>query len=262
MATEEFFLNTLPENKKMKNALFQEEFAQIDSQRIPKHVAIIMDGNRRWAAKRNQPIEVGYWRGAETLDEVVRAAVQIGIKALTVYTFSTENWKRPQNEIKALMQLLKNYLVSKREALVREGVCLHAIGDLSKIPKEIRKTLKETSKITSLGNKIDLILALNYGGRDDIRRAFLHLFDATQKGELRREEITEELISNHLDTAKWGDPDILIRPSGDSRISNFLIWQISYSEIYYTDILWPDFSKKDLLSAVIEFQKRQRRFGL
>ena len=263
MATEDFFLNTFPVDKKTRRSLCQEEECdQIDFERIPKHIAIIMDGNRRWAIKKNQPVELGHWRGAEALDEVVRAAAQIGIKALTVYAFSTENWKRSQNEIKVLMQVLESYLINRREIMIKEGVSLHAIGDLSKIPKKAVKTLKDTIAATSHGNKIDLILALNYGGRDDIRRAFLHLFDTIKKGNLCREEITEELISSYLDTAKWGDPDILIRTSGECRISNFLIWQISYSEIYYTEVLWPDFSKRDLFNAVVEFQKRQRRFGL
>lgn len=239
----------------------QKEFAQIDPKLVPHHVAIIMDGNRRWAKKRGQPIEVGHWRGAEVLDQVVRFAKDIGIKVLTVYSFSTENWKRSREEIKALIHLLGTYLVNKRKILVKEGVRLKTVGDISKFPKELQLVIDQTKEVTKGGEQLDLILALNYGGRDDIRRAALHLIDEVNAGRIQKNAITEETISSLLDTAEWPDPDLLIRPSGDIRISNFLIWQIAYSEIYYTDVLWPDFSKDHLLRAVIEFQKRNRRFG-
>ena len=240
----------------------QEELSLIDSKKIPQHVAIIMDGNRRWAKKWDKPVEVGHWQGAETLDQIVRAAIGLGIKVLTVYSFSTENWNRSSEEVDALMHLLKTYLNAQRETMVKEGVRLKSIGDLSKLPEDVQQVLRETKEATKGGNQIDLVLALNYGGRDDIRRATLRLLDEVEAGRIQRQEITEKTISNFLDTAQWPDPDLLIRPSGDLRISNFLIWQISYSEIYYTDVLWPDFSKSHLLSAVIEFQKRNRRFGL
>ncbi|WP_420421886.1 isoprenyl transferase [Simkania sp.] len=240
----------------------QEELSLIDSKKIPQHVAIIMDGNRRWAKKWDKPVEVGHWQGAETLDQIVRAAIGLGIKVLTVYSFSTENWNRSSEEVDALMHLLKTYLNAQRETMVKEGVRLKSIGDLSKLPEDVQQVLRETKEATKGGSQIDLVLALNYGGRDDIRRATLRLLDEVEAGRIQRQEITEKTISNFLDTAQWPDPDLLIRPSGDLRISNFLIWQISYSEIYYTDVLWPDFSKSHLLSAVIEFQKRNRRFGL
>lgn len=245
-----------------KPTFTQEELSFIDPKKVPQHVAIIMDGNRRWAKKWDKPVEVGHWQGAETLDQIVRAAIGLGIKVLTVYSFSTENWNRSSEEVDALMHLLKTYLKTQREIMVKEGVRLKTIGDLSKLPDDVRLVLSETKEATKGGNQIDLVLALNYGGRDDIRRATLRLLDEVEAGRIQREEITEKTISSLLDTAQWPDPDLLIRPSGDLRISNFLIWQISYSEIYYTDILWPDFSKSHLLDAVLDFQKRNRRFGL
>lgn len=237
------------------------ELAQINREHVPEHVAIIMDGNRRWAKNNNKPVHVGHWQGAETLDQIVQASIELGIKALTVYSFSTENWKRSAGEVDALMYLLEAYLVNKREMLVKEGVRLETIGDLSKFPEAVQIAIKDTKEATKQGTQIDLILALNYGGRDDIRRATMKLLDDVVSGCIQKEDITEKAISSRLDTAKWPDPNLLIRPSGDVRISNFLIWQISYSEIYYTEILWPDFSKCHLLDAVIAFQKRNRRFG-
>lgn len=238
-----------------------EEFALIDPKSIPYHVAIIMDGNRRWAERQGKPVEMGHWYGAEQLDLIVQAASELGIKVLTVYSFSTENWKRPEHEVSTLMQLLEAYLINKREKLVREGVRLKAIGDTASLPENVKKALAETMQATKNGDKIDLILALNYGGRDEIRRAVLKIAEAEKQGKLRWEDLTEGTISSYLDTAPWPDPDLFIRPSGVERLSNFLIWQVSYSEIYVTEVLWPDFSAKDLLKAVIEFQKRTRRFG-
>ncbi|MCB1107185.1 MAG: di-trans,poly-cis-decaprenylcistransferase [Chlamydiia bacterium] len=239
----------------------EEEFSLIDVHSVPRHVAIVMDGNRRWARRKGKPSEMGHWYGAERLDLVVRAASELGIKALTVYSFSTENWGRPSHEVEILMQLLEAYLINKRETLVKEGVRLHAIGDPSLLPASVKKALDETIQATKNNSRIDLILALNYGGRDEVRRAILKMHEASKRGELKWEELTERLISSYLDTARWPDPELLIRPSGEFRMSNFLIWQSSYSEIYVTDTLWPDFSEKDLLKAIIEFQKRSRRFG-
>jgi len=244
-----------------KQLFSKRELSLIDLERIPEHVAIIMDGNRRWAKGHGHPIEVGHWRGTETLDQIVRAASSLGIKTLTVYAFSTENWQRSPFEVDALMHLFETYLHNKREAMVKEGVQLKTIGDLSALPKSVQKALVQTKKATQHGNQIVLILALNYGGRDDIRRACVKLVEAIEEGRLKKRDITERAISQSLDTARWPDPDIVIRSSGDVRISNFLVWQISYSEIYYTDVLWPDFSKHHLLQAVIEFQTRKRRFG-
>jgi len=244
-----------------KHIFSEKELALIDPKKIPHHVAIIMDGNRRWAKKRRKPVEVGHWQGAETLDQIVRAAIGLGIKALTVFSFSTENWNRQPEEVESLMHLLETYLINQRETMLKEGVRLKTIGNISRLPDNVRRALQETKEVTQRGDQIDLVLALNYGGRDDIRRATIRLIEEVESGRIQKDEITEQVISERLDTAEWPDPDILIRPSGDVRISNFLIWQISYSEIYYTDVLWPDFSKSHLLDAVIEFQKRNRRFG-
>ena len=251
-----------PALKEVENSIYSEEdFALIDPKCIPQHVAIVMDGNRRWAKNKGKLIGSGHWQGAEQLDLIIRACAELGVKVLTVYSFSTENWKRSEKEVKLLMQLLKAYLSSKRETLVKEGVRLHTIGDLSRFPINLQKQLHETKQATQNCSRLDLVLALNYGGRDEVRRAFLKMSKAAQKGELNWENITEQTISSYLDTARWPDPELFIRPSGVQRVSNFLIWQISYSEIVVTDTLWPDFSHKDLLQAIIEYQGRQRRFG-
>lgn len=239
----------------------EEEFSQIDHSVIPKHVAIIMDGNRRWARKQGKKGEMGHWYGAERLDHIVRAAAELGIKTLTVYSFSTENWSRPPHEVEMLMQLLEAYLINKREELVKEGVRLHAIGDIAALPSFVQKALEETKQVTKSGGRINLVLALNYGGRDEIRRAILKMSEEVNKGTLRWEALTEKMISSYLDTSRWPDPELFIRPSGELRLSNFLIWQTSYSEIYVTDVLWPDFSEKDLLKAIMIYQQRSRRFG-
>lgn len=238
-----------------------QELALIDPENIPKHVVIVMDGNRRWAKREGLPPEMGHWQGAEQLDIVVRAAADLGIKTLTVYSFSTENWNRPKHEVEMLMQLLEGYLVNKKEELVKEGVRLNTIGDIEKLPEGVKKALEDTKKATSQGNRIDLVLALNYGGRDEIRRAIVKMGKAHENRELDLENITEETISSYLDTASWGDPELFIRPSGEFRVSNFLIWQISYSEMYVTEVLWPEFSPQDLLQAVLDYQKRNRRYG-
>ncbi len=238
-----------------------EDLLQIDRNRVPHHIAIIMDGNRRWAKERNLPPMVGHWKGAEALPGIVRAAADLGVKVLTVYAFSTENWGRSPEEIDALMQLFNHYLMSQKDVMINEGVRLESIGDLSKLPLFVQQTLLEGKQATMQGSRIDLVLALNYGGRDDIRRAMLAMFEGLQQGDLSIREVSEDLISGYLDTAQWPDPDILIRTSGEKRQSNFLLWQLCYSEFYHTDVLWPDFEAQDLLLAVKEYQKRERRLG-
>lgn len=239
----------------------EEEFALIDPEHVPKHIVIIMDGNRRWAVKKGLPPEMGHWQGAEQLDIIVRAAAELGVKVLTVYSFSTENWNRPKHEVEMLMQLLEAYLKNKKETLVKERVRLNTIGDTSRLPEPVKKALAETMQATKNGDQIDLVLALNYGGRDEIRRAFIKMGQAKEDGKLDWNQVTEQTIASYLDTAPWKDPELFIRPSGEQRVSNFLIWQISYSEIYVTDVLWPDFSPKNLLEAVIDYQTRNRRYG-
>jgi len=237
------------------------EPSDLETQKVPRHIAIIMDGNRRWAKKRRLPSAVGHWHGAETLSKIVEAAASMGVKVLTVYAFSTENWSRTFAEVDSLMELLRIYLMRQKNRMIKEGVRLGVIGDLDRLPKAVKEIVDDVREATAFGNRIELVLALNYGARDDIRRAVVEVVDDCLKGKIRKEEITETLISNYLDTAKWEDPELLIRTSGESRLSNFLLWQISYTEVYITEVLWPDFNEDHLSRAIGEFQKRMRRIG-
>lgn len=249
------------ETAETKNCYTPEELAILDPQKIPKHVAIIMDGNRRWAKQHGLPPMMGHWEGAEVLTDVVRAASDLGVKTLTVYAFSTENWIRPESEIEALMNIFELYLIRKREHMIRDGIRLEGIGDLSRLPLNVRNAFEQTKKATEHCEKIRLVLALNYGGRDEIRRAFVKIIQQYDREKFHPEELTVEQISKYMDTSDWGDPDLLIRTSGELRVSNFLLWQISYAEIYASDVFWPNFSSKHLLEAVLAFQSRNRRLG-
>jgi undecaprenyl diphosphate synthase len=240
-----------------KSTYSVDELSQIDLSLIPKHIAIIMDGNRRWAKENGLPLMMGHWEGAETLTDVLKGAAELGVKTVTVYAFSTENWARPQEEIEYIMDLFELYLIRKKESMVQDGVRLAAIGDLSKMPAKVLRAFEETRKATEHGEKINLVLALNYGGRDEIRRAVVKILEE----KLPPDQITEKCIANHLDTTPYGDPELLIRTSGEMRLSNFLLWQISYSEIFSTKVLWPDFSPKELLEAIKAYQSRSRRLG-
>jgi undecaprenyl diphosphate synthase len=237
------------------------EVPKLDIEKIPQHIAIIMDGNRRWAKKQGLPSLVGHWHGAESLSKLVETAASMGVKVLTVYAFSTENWKRSPEEVGSIMQLFRMYLIGQKKRMIQEGVRLGAIGDLRRLPPDVKQTLEEVKKATAGGNRIDLVLAVNYGARDDICRAMVSIMEDCERGRLQKEDITEALISRYLDTAPWGDPHLLIRTGGESRLSNFLLWQISYAEVYITDILWPDFNEQELIKAIAEFQKRERRVG-
>lgn len=239
----------------------QDDLSLLDMTRIPSHVAIIMDGNRRWAKRQGLPAMMGHWKGADTLMRIVRAASELGIKTLTVFSFSTENWSRSKEEVDALMHLFKVYLIKQRGPMAREGVRLHAIGNLEQLPSSVLKELELSKVETAHCKKIDLVLAMNYGGRDDIRRAFISMMTDFEQGKLSKEQISEAMISKYLDTANWPDPELLIRTSGERRQSNFLLWQLSYSEFYLTDTLWPDFDERALLQAVSEVQQRHRRIG-
>jgi len=244
-----------------KPSFSPEELNRLNLLKVPRHVAVIMDGNRRWARQRGLPPVMGHWEGAEVLTDVVRAASELGVETITVYSFSTENWLRSEEEVEALMQLFEVYLIRKKELMVREGIRLETIGDLSRFPKHVREAFESAKKETENCTKINLVLALNYGARDEIRRALVKILELNQKQQIRPEELTEELIASHLDTSRWGDPDLMIRTSGELRVSNFLLWQISYAEIYVTEKLWPDFSPRDFLEAVAAYQKRGRRLG-
>lgn len=248
--------------KDEKNGSFsEEELALLDIERVPKHVAIIMDGNRRWAQREKLPIEAGHWGGAENVDVILRAAKEIGVKTLTLYAFSTENWNRSDREVEMLMNILEIYLINKKESLIKEGIRFETIGNISKLPKTVQKVIHETKKATENGSTLELVLAINYGGRDEITRATLRIIEDIEAKKLSKESLNEKVFSQYLDTNKWNDPEVLIRTSGEKRVSNFLIWQSCYSEIVITDVLWPDFSSRDFLYAIVEFQKRRRRYG-
>lgn len=250
-----------PLQEEKQSIYSQGDLALLDPDKIPSHVAIIMDGNRRWAKRQGLPAMMGHWKGADTLFKIVKAASEIGIKTLTVFSFSTENWNRAREEVDALMHLFKVYLVKERAAMIREGVRLQTIGDLKRLPSFVINELEHSKACTAHCKKIDLVLAINYGGRDDIRRAFVSMMADYEKGKLLKEQISEQLISQYLDTSQWPDPELLIRTSGENRQSNFLLWQLCYSEFYLTDVLWPDFNEQALLQAIHTVQKRQRRLG-
>ncbi|HLB52727.1 MAG TPA: polyprenyl diphosphate synthase [Chlamydiales bacterium] len=237
------------------------ELVNVNPFQLPKHIALIMDGNRRWALEKGVPSVMGHWEGAEVLINIVRAASELGVQTVTAYSFSTENWNRPDHEIDALMEIFEVYLRGKKDLMIKEGICLGMIGDLSKLPEAVQEAYLEAKEATAKCQKINLVLALNYGARDEIRRALCKILKNREDSPFPIEELTEDFIAEHLDTKRWGDPDLLIRTSGELRVSNFLLWQLSYAEIYVTEKLWPDFSSKDLLEAMINYQKRDRRLG-
>lgn len=233
----------------------------LSASHIPSHVAIIMDGNGRWAKQRGLPRTEGHIRGQDALRTTLRAAARRGIKYLTVYTFSTENWSRPQEEVDALMSILVSAIHAETPQLIAEGVRMRAIGDLSRLPQQAQDSLAESIELTKDGQQITLILALSYSSRDEIRRASQRLAAEAAAGRLRPEEITEELISSYLDTAEYPDPDLVIRTGGEERISNYLLWQSAYSELYFSEIYWPDFGQEALDEALAAYASRERRFG-
>ena len=243
------------------NAVSTSTVDQEDLLHVPHHVAIIMDGNRRWARIHNLPATLGHWKGAEAIMQIVKSASHLGIKVLTVFAFSTENWTRSMKEVEGLMNIFRTYLQHKKEEMIAEGVKLDVIGDLSRVPKDLQETLLEVKEATKSGAKIDLVLALNYGGRDDIVRAVKRVMQDQAEGKITVNKISEEVFCTYLDTAKWPDPDLLIRTSGEKRLSNFLLWQLSYTEVVITDVLWPEFTSCDLKQAIIEYQQRKRRRG-
>jgi len=235
---------------------------QLEKEKLPKHIAIIMDGNGRWANKRSFRRILGHREGMESVKEIVRACRELDIQALTLYAFSSQNWQRPELEVKALMGLLKKYVRSEVNELNENNVKLQGIGDLNKLPKSVVKVFNEAVEITKNNSGMVLSVALSYGGREEILNAVSKIVKKIETGELSSADLNEDIIAENLYTAGLPDPDFLIRTSGELRISNFLLWQIAYSEIYVTDVLWPDFREDDLYRALIEFQKRKRRFGL
>lgn len=230
---------------------------------VPRHIAVIMDGNGRWAKKRGLPRKAGHKVGAETFRTIATYCKDIGVQYFTVYAFSTENWKRPQDEVDALMNLFRTYLREAAETMVARGVAVRVLGDLSVLPEDIRRQIDEVHALAdTLGeNAATASLCINYGGRDEIKNAVRALAKQVQDGTLKPEDITEDSISQNLYTAHIPDPDLIIRPSGEIRTSNFLLWQSAYSEYYFTDVLWPDFSTQDMDAAIADFNRRSRRFG-
>ena len=231
---------------------------------LPQHIGIIMDGNGRWAKQRNLPRYKGHIEGAKTFRRIGEFAAEVGVKCLTFYAFSTENWKRPQEEVDAIMQLFREYLVEadeRHEENEEKGIGLRFIGDRKGIPEDILALMEHTEAQSEGKDKVILNIAINYGGRHEITQGVQEIAEKVAKGEIKPEEITEDMISQHLYTKEIPDPDLIIRPSGEYRTSNFLTWQSAYAELYFTDVLWPDFTEEDLLDALKEFEKRNRRFG-
>jgi len=233
----------------------------IDPVRIPRHVAIIMDGNGRWAQQRHQPRLFGHKAGVESVRAVVETARTIGVDILTLYAFSSENWKRPVSEVSGLMSFLKTYVQAELSRMLQNDIRLTCIGEVDRLPVDVREVLEHAQRETALNKKLVLNLALSYGARSELTRAMRKIAMACTAGTLTVDEISEELISAYLDTAGMVDPDLLIRTGGEARLSNFLLWQASYSEIYFTDVMWPDFRAEALLKAIADFQQRERRFG-
>ena len=233
----------------------------MEEKNMPRHVAIIMDGNRRWAKKKNIPIKLGHKQGAETLKKIVRHANKIGLEYITVYAFSTENWKRSEEEVNALMTLLKNYLDDFAKEADTENIVIRVLGNLSQLSIPLQESIEKTVKRTSTNTGTIFNIALNYGGRDEIVHAVKNISKEVKDGKLEIDEINEDLISQYMYTKNIPDPDLLIRTSGEMRLSGFLTWQSVYSEIIILDKLWPDFSAKDLDSAIEIYNKRNRRFG-
>lgn len=250
--------------RKAKDGAEEEEkrlLARIDRSRLPLHIAIIMDGNGRWAQKKGLPRSFGHRAGVESLREVVKACVELEIKFLTVYAFSTENWKRPQEEINTLMNLLIEYLQKELDELCANGIRINPIGKLFELPVSAREAVLAARERSRHNKGLTLNVALNYGSRSELVEAVRTIAQKASAGELAPEEVDEELVSSHLYTAGQPDPDLLIRPSGDYRVSNFLLWQLAYTEFWLTPVLWPDFRRVHLLQAIVDYQGRQRRFG-
>ncbi|MBA4396881.1 MAG: isoprenyl transferase, partial [Syntrophus sp. (in: bacteria)] len=234
----------------------------IDIKKLPRHIAVIMDGNGRWAQQHAMGRISGHKKGAEAVRTTVRTCREIGVKVLTLYAFSTENWLRPDNEVQALMRLLEEYLRSELREMLENGIRLTTIGDTEALKEPIKGILREAMNKTSQGQEMTLNLALSYGGRDEIISAIKKIALDVQTGRLSLQGISKENFPDYLHTAGLPDPDLLIRTSGEYRISNFLLWQSAYTEFYFTDVLWPDFNRDELYKAIAEFQRRERRFGL
>lgn len=249
------FENIIPQTQKMdyKDCIIKE--------RLPKHIAVIMDGNGRWAKKRGEERIMGHRNGVNAVRQICEACAELGVGYLTLYTFSTENWNRPKEEIDALMSMLVTTIAQEEKTLMKNNIKLACIGDLKQISSETRNALLECIDRTSGNTGMVLILALNYSSRWEITEMVKEIAGKAKRGEVNIEDINQEYISSQLTTAEYPDPDLLIRTSGEYRLSNYLLWQLAYSELYFTPVLWPDFSKQNLYEAIVDYQKRERRFG-
>ena len=230
--------------------------------KMPTHVAIILDGNGRWAKAKGMPRNYGHVQGAKTVETICEEAYRMGIKYLTVYAFSTENWNRPQDEVDALMKLLRNYMKTCLKTAEKNRMCVRVLGEKSRLDEDIRTRIEELEEATKDNDGLHFQIALNYGGRDELTRAMRKIAAEVQNGSLSEADINEECISKHLDTAGIPDPDLLIRTCNEQRISNFLLWQLAYTEFYFTPIAWPDFTKEELVKAVEAYNHRDRRYGM
>ena len=233
-----------------------------EGMKIPNHVAIILDGNGRWAKSKGMPRNYGHVQGAKTVEVICEEAYRMGIQYLTVYAFSTENWNRPSDEVDALMGLLRNYMKTCLKTAAKNNMCVRIIGDKTGLDEDIRKRMEQLEQATKENTGLHFQIAINYGGRDEIVRAVRKLANAVAAGGMRADEITEEMLSDTLDTSGLPEPDLLIRTCNEQRISNFLLWQLAYTEFYFTPVAWPDFSKEELEKAIEAYNKRDRRYGL
>lgn len=244
-----------------KNATLEQRMLQVRSESVPQHIAIIMDGNGRWAQKRALPRVAGHHEGMKNIRTITRCANKVGIRALTLYAFSTENWKRPRKEVEFLMRLPEEFLTSFLPELMELNIRVMMIGEISGLPMHTQKAVQNAMNTTANNTGMILNFALNYGSRREMVLSVQEIVNQVQNGTLSLEDISEETISNHLMTSDLPDPDLLIRTSGELRLSNFLLWQLAYSEFWFTDVHWPEFSEKDLLEAVESYQSRNRRYG-
>ena len=234
---------------------------QIDKARLPRHIAIIMDGNGRWAKKQGLARMFGHKQGVETVHNITVAATKLGVEYLTLYTFSTENWNRPKEEVDALMTLLVDTIVKETPTLMDNNVRMQTIGDIDRLPEGAKKKFLACIEQTSHNTGLTMVLALSYSARWEITEAMRKAVQAAQAGIVRPEDVNEQMVSSLMTTAQIPDPDLLIRTSGEYRISNFLLWQLAYSELYFTDCLWPEFTEEEFYKAIVDYQKRERRFG-
>ncbi len=234
---------------------------KIDKNKVPRHVAIIMDGNGRWAKKHGKERIYGHQEGTQRVKDIVKAAINSGVEYITLYTFSKENWRRPKEELDFLMELLVESIKNELDELNKNGIRLHIIGDLESLPDKVKENVRNALDTTKHNTKLNLVMALNYGARWEITEAVRNIATKVAAGSLSVEEINDEIFSEHLTTKDIPDPELLIRTSGEQRISNFLLWQIAYTELYFTEKFWPEFKEEDFYEALLDYQKRERRFG-